>query len=256
MSKKGFAPIIAIIIIGVFVIGTGLFVYQSSKTRNKAITDLTSITTTTLPTTTITITTSTSETITILNPPLYISGDFKTDAYCRTATNEPQFRREGWYLYDGRNTNEAHPDAIIYFLKLDICVDNCNAVCGADGHSIINSCDSSLIFSSNSITCTPKSNLTAPMVSDVPADTSSGSCITLCKAKEYNYGYCDEWSPNIEYPIPHPEGCATNLKGLDIGWTSDCRIVSLGSKMTGIISPDPQGREWKATCCCTNNVGG
>lgn len=54
MSKKGFAPVITIIIIAALVIGTGIIVYQS-KTRNKAITALTSTTSTTLPTSSITL---------------------------------------------------------------------------------------------------------------------------------------------------------------------------------------------------------
>lgn len=53
MSKKGLAPVITIII-AVLVIGAGIIVYQSYKTRNEIITALSSTTSTTLPTTSIT----------------------------------------------------------------------------------------------------------------------------------------------------------------------------------------------------------
>jgi hypothetical protein len=54
ISTKGLAPLIAIIIVAL-VIGTGIIVYQSLKTRNEAITALTSTTSITLPAPSITL---------------------------------------------------------------------------------------------------------------------------------------------------------------------------------------------------------
>ncbi len=74
-----------------------------------------------------------------------------------------------------------------------------------------------MIFSSNSIisfTCLPGLNFGPLHVSDIEVDKSQGSCYTSCLVKGYKGGgYCDEWSPNIEYRI----GCDGRLGGVDIG---------------------------------------